>query len=165
MRREKERGGRKSALAAVVITFIHLAAVLPAGAAIVELDLFSIGCETIYNPDSGWSTDFDLGVTFSSIDHVYIDWEGQITGGRAIDYSDPENPFPIDVGIGSYLGTASNWRHVTLWGGGATYPTPESFDVTLEFIYGSMSWSELYDGQGKISIGYTRAIILNGEYI
>ena len=129
---------------------------------IVELP---VAGEGEYASSETWTTDFDLGVTFTEISNVYIDWSGEITGGLAINYNDPDNPFPIDVGIGSYLERPLNWRHVSLWGGESTYPNPEPFDYLSEYIYGGMPWSELYDGQGTITIEYKELIMLDGSYI
>ena len=135
---------------------------LPITAAVVELPL---DCAGTYNPDNQyWTTDFDLGVSFTEIHHVYIDWSGEITGGLAVDDLNPD-PFPIDVGIGAYLESPPNWRHTTRWGGAATHPDAEVFDVQSEFVYGTMPWSELFDGEGTISIEYNELVILNGTYV
>jgi hypothetical protein len=157
----RQKNERKAVIAAVFfLVFIPLAY-----AETVQLDLFSVGCPSLFDPNHYWSSDIDLGVQFSQIDSVYIDWAGEITGGLAVDYNDPENPYPMDVKIGSYFESAPDWRHVSVWGGSLTYPNPEPFDNLSEFIYGSMPWSELYDGQVKISIEYGRAIMLNGTYV
>jgi hypothetical protein len=134
-----------------------------AKADIVEL---ALDCAGVYDSNTpGWTLDFDLGVTFTDISHVYVDWSGEIIAALAAEYSNPDEPFPIDVGIWSYLGSAPNWRHTDFWAGAATYPDPELFDARSEFLYGSMPWSELFDGQGRITIDYTQAILGEGWYI
>lgn len=149
-----------------IIVFIVAVTSASAGADIVELDLFTLGCPSTYDYDSPyWTSDFDLGVTFTEIFHVYIDWSGEITGGLAVDDSNPDEPFPIDVGIGAYLESPPNWRHTTRWGGAATHPDAEVFDVQSEFVYGTMPWSELFDGEGTITIEYKELVILNGTYV
>jgi hypothetical protein len=133
---------------------------------IVELDLFDLGCPTEFNRDSQyWQADFDLGIEFLEIDSVYINWAGGITAGLAILHSNPDEPFPLDVGIGAYFESPPSWRHVTVWGGGTTFPEPELFDCLSEFVYGSMPWSELFDGKGTITIDYEELIILEGYYV
>jgi hypothetical protein len=139
-----------------------------AGATIVELDLLSLGCPTELNIDSTyWQTNFDLGVNFTEITNVYMDWSGSITAGLAIDSYHQYEPFPLQVGLLAGLGIPFNWRHTDIWGGETTYPAPEPFDCLSEFVYGSMSWSELFDGQGSIGIEYQEVIMadLGGRYV
>jgi len=95
---------------------------------------------------------------------MYIfDWSGEITAGLATDPMIPApQPFPEDVGLSAWLGSAPFWRHTSVYGGAATYPEPEVFDFKSEFELGSMPWSELFDGQGTIRISY---IELVGPYM
>ena len=59
---------------ALMAAMVLLGFSLPITAAIVELPL---DCAGTYDPDNQyWTTDFDLGVTFTEIFHVYIDWSG-----------------------------------------------------------------------------------------
>jgi hypothetical protein len=137
-----------------------------ARADIVELDLFDLGCPTEFNWDSPyWKTNFDLGVTFTEISNVYMDWSGEITAGLVIDRKSDE-PFPEDVGIYAYLGANPELRVADVWGGKITYPEPQAFDCGSDFeLTGPSTWSDLLDGQGAITIGYTGYIILDGRYI
>jgi len=121
---------------------------------IVELPL---ACEGRYDPNSPvWKMDFDLGVPFTEISHVYMDWSGEIMAGLATDPTIPgPQQFPIEVGIHAYLGRNPGARFARVSGGEATYPKPESFDCRSEFqLRGKTTWSDLLDGQGTISIGY-----------
>ena len=53
-----------------------------ANADIVELPLAAGGT---YDFDASyWTSDFDFGITFTSISNVYVDWAGGITGGLAV---------------------------------------------------------------------------------
>jgi hypothetical protein len=123
---------------------------------------FPLNCAGTYDINTPyWTTSFDLGVTFSEISHVYIDWSGEITAGLAIRYTDPCNPFHLEVGI--YAGFSSPFRHAEAWGGEETYPLPESFDSLSEMI--PSTWSDLFDGQGTIIIQYEEIGMLNGRYI
>jgi hypothetical protein len=145
-----------------------------AKADIVELDLFSLGCPTefdFWDPPYWWTGDFDLGVTFTEISNVYIDWSGEITGGLAI-LLDPVTfkpigePFPIEAGVYASLGFNPYLRRTTVWGGRVTYPDPEPFDCRSEFdLVGSSTWSDLLDGKGAITIGYTELTIFNGRNV
>jgi len=153
---------RKTIIAGVV--GIMLFGGLPlANADIVELPLAAAGT---YDLDASyWTSDFDFGITFTSISNVYIDWSGGITGGKAILYSDPENPFPKEVGLTAYLEKASNWTYTSVWGGASTYPVPELFDLRSPFDPGRMPWSALLDGQGTIIIQYEEVIMADGTYV
>jgi hypothetical protein len=125
----------------------------------VELPLNCAGTYDINTPY--WTSDFDLGVTFSEISHVYIDWSGEITAGLAIYYTDPCNPFPLEVGIRA--GFTFPFRYVAVWGGEQSYPAPEPFDFLSEIK--PSTWSDLLDGQGTIRIQFEELIMTNGRYI
>ena len=131
---------------------------------IVQLPL---DCPSHYDFNSPyWTADFDLGVTFSEISHVYIDWAGEITGGLAILYDNPSEPFPIDVGVYASLGSNPFLLRTTVWGGEATSPDPKPFDLQSEFeLVGGSTWSDLLDGQGSIVIGYTEVVLQDGLYV
>ena len=150
--------GKITAISVLVVLF----GITAANAAIVELPL---GAEGRYDVNSGsWEMDFDLGVTFTEISHVYIDWSGEIMAGLAVDPMRPgPQPFPLDVGISAYLG-ANPWpRLAAVYGGEATYPEPEGFDFQSEFaLPGAPIWSDLLDGQGTIEIGH---VVLGGPYL
>jgi len=134
-------------------------------AALVKLDLLSLGCPTTLNRDqSGWTYEFDLGVQFTEIQNVYMDWSGEITAGL-VKRNDLLDPYPEDVGLGAQIEKPFDWRYTSIWAGETLYPNPEPFNKISEFIYGSMPWSELYDGQGLIGIAYKEYIILDGYYI
>ncbi len=102
-------------IAAVTLGFAGLA-----GADTIELDLFDFGCPTEFDYNAPyWQTDFDLGVTFTEITNVYIDWSGEITAGLAVNDTDPCNPFPLDVGIRASLSNDPLPRAITeTWGWG-----------------------------------------------
>jgi hypothetical protein len=147
---------------AAISVLVVLLSITGADAAIVELPL---AAEGRYDVNSGpWEMDFDLGVTFTEISYVYIDWSGEITAGLAVDPMRPgPQPFPLDVGISAYLG-ANPWpRLAAVYGGEATYPEPEGFDLQSEFgLPGATTWSDLLDGQGTIKIGH---VVLGGPYL
>jgi len=152
----------------VIITILFLlAGAGPAGAGIVELDLFDLGCPTEFNRDNPeWQTDFDLGVTFISIDHVYIDWSGVITAGLAVHNDNPGEPYPLNVAIGSSLGSNPYIRSADFWGGGGTYPSPEPFEMLSEFeLIGPSVWSDILDGKGSINMVYLELFIISGNYV
>ncbi|MBN1844921.1 MAG: PEP-CTERM sorting domain-containing protein [Sedimentisphaerales bacterium] len=141
-----------------------------AQAELVELDLLSLGCPTTLNDDqSGWTCNFDLAVQFSDIQHVYMDWKGNITAGL-VQYTDATyepigDPHPIDAGLGAHIENPPAWRYTNIWCGESTYPDPEPFGELSEFVDGDLPFSELYDGQGLLGVGYTEYIILDAYYI
>jgi len=152
----------KNAIIAGVVGIMLFGGLPLANGDIVELPLSAAG---VYTSGSLWTTDFDFGITFTSISNVYIDWSGEITAGQAVRDSNPTELFPLDVGIKSYLEPPIN-AGTTVWGGQETYPTPESFDVLSEFqLSGAGSWSGLLDGQGTIWVYYMELIMVAGHYV
>ncbi|MHC4657501.1 MAG: PEP-CTERM sorting domain-containing protein [Planctomycetota bacterium] len=132
---------------------------------IVELNLFDLGCQTLYDINSPhWATDFDLGITFTEISNVYIDWSGEITAGLAVEMG--SGPFPKEVGISASLGSNPFFRSTSIYGGEETYPEPELFDNRSEFeLQVPSTWSDLLDGQGRIVIEYREVIMIWGYYV
>ncbi len=126
-----------------------------AGVALGDTVELPLNCAGTYGFNSYWQADFNLGVTFSEISHVYIDWSGGITAGLAVYDTDPCNPFPLDVGIRASLGS-NPWPRLTeIWGGAETDPEPEIFDRISQFsLSPTSSWSDLLDGQGNIRISH-----------
>jgi hypothetical protein len=163
-----ERKNARKAITAAVLFFIFIPL---AYADTVQLDLFSIGCPSLFDPNHSWSSNIDLGVQFSQIDSVYIDWAGGITAGLA-QYFDPitfepiGDPVPKDVSIAASLGSNPSPRATNIWGGEPNYPAPEPFNSLSKFnLFSDSSWSDLLDGQGTITIGYGKLIMINGTYI
>ena len=159
-------------LAGVVIVSILLLATTTGRAEIITYQL-PPAFEREYNYDDPYlAMDFDLGVAFTEILSVYIDWSGEITGGLAQNY-DPitfepvGEPYPIEVGVYASLGSNPSPRWAQVWGGVASYPDPELFNVQneVEALTGPTNWSDLLDGQGTITIGYTELIMLYGGYV
>jgi hypothetical protein len=125
--------------------------------------------EREYNYDDPYlQMDFDIGVSFTEISNVYIDWSGEITAGLAVHNDDPCGvPFPLDVGIYASLGFNPSLRYTALWGGSANHPNPELFDLQSEFESspGPTDWSDLLDGQGTVTISYTEPIMLDDTFV
>jgi len=135
-----------------------------ADGAIVEMELdcageYGLGTEP-------WSLDFDLGVEFTEISHVFMDWSGEITGAL-IEYDYERGVFyPWDASLLGYLGSNPGARIADVYGGAETYPGPEAFDGLSEFGgYGLTSWSDLRDGQGTILIEYNALSIIDARII
>jgi hypothetical protein len=130
-----------------------LAVTTKAFAEIVTLPLNCAGRYDVNTPY--WTSDFDLGVTFSEISHVYIDWSGEITGMLAVDYSGepPYIPVPGDGGLSSYIGSYPR-RIAEVGGGGVTYPAPDPFNLQSEFWFSVEpgTWDDLFDGKEDITI-------------
>ena len=148
---------------AAIILFVF--ATLPAHADLVELDLLAIGCPTYHDFDTPqWSYNFDLGVQFSNIQHVYMDWSGEITGGLA-DHIGNLDPYPAPVYIRAVIGSPPDWMHSSVDGGWTTYPDPELFSENTEFMYETSPFYLLFDGKHDIKISYREYIILDGWYV
>jgi hypothetical protein len=100
-----------------------------------------------------WTYNFDLGVTFSQISHVYIDWSGEITGGQEQWMNNP-TLMTIDGTLIAYLGAYPQLRGASVSGGKSTFPASDPFDVqtTFSILYGSNTWDNLLDGKENISI-------------
>ncbi len=158
----------KAKITGVITLVLVLGFVGMADADTVELDLFSLGCPTEFTFDNPyWQANFDLGTGFIEISHVYIDWSGGITAAL-VQQLDPQTlepigePFPIDVGI--YAGLSYPPLRITdIWGGQATYPTPEPFDCLSEIP--AMSWADLLDGTNAVTLGLTEAVSPYGRYV
>ena len=138
-------------------------------AAIVELPLDCAG--TYEYGNSYWEADFDLGVEFTEISRVYIDWSGEITGALVQDVSPVTfepigDPHPVDTGLYASIGFNPSLRITSVWLGSETYPDAEAFDLLSEIVlpYNS-SWSDILDGKGTILIQYSKLIILYGYFI
>ena len=140
---------------------------------VVQLDLSTLGMPANFNHDlSYWQTNFDLGVTFTQISHVYINWSGEITGGLAQDV-DPithhliGDPYPLKVGPYAYLSGYPYNRIVSAYGGQTNYPLSEVFNLQSEFtLSGTANWTDLLDGKGILGIGHSGYFpVLDGAVI
>jgi hypothetical protein len=165
-RRTKGKEAESRELVGLSAVFLILFLAGFACADTVTLDLFSIGCPTEFGPY--WQADFDLGVTFTQINHVYIDWSGGITAALVQYYdsnSMPEGePQPIDVGVYASLGFNPGLRRIEVWGGEEEYSLPYIFNSKSEILVGgTTTWSDLLDGTGKITVGYTAPWIIGGD--
>ena len=139
------------------IVAIMLAVVTGAWGDVIELPLNCAGTYDINT--SAWTYNFDLGVTFSEVSHVYIDWSGGITGGTAIYLNGSPNPVPVNGTLEAYIDMPLQ----TVWisGGAVTYPNPEPFDVQSAFRLGfNGNWNNLLDGQGNITINYPQPMTI-----
>jgi hypothetical protein len=125
----------------------------------VELPLTgSAGFYDVNTP--AWTMDFDLGVTFSEISHVYIDWSGEINASLTQDIGDPE-PIPGYGRLWSYIDAypPTRSRFTMVAGGISTYPDPETFNMQSEFLLDpGATWNSLLDGKEAITIEYPEFI-------
>jgi hypothetical protein len=142
----------------IILTVVILIIAGSAQADIVELDLLSLGCPTEFNVFVDlWQADFDLGVTFSSIDHVYMRWSGEVTAGLALNtdmFGNPiGDPFNFDTGVSVNLGSTPNWYIAEILDGSDTYPNPKLFQIFSEFE--PANWSNLLNGRGTVIVSYS----------
>ncbi len=118
---------------------------------VVSLDLFSLGVPTEFYYDTPyWQTNFDLGVTFTQISHVYVRWSGEFTGGLIMNL-DTQTTSPVDVGLIAWF--SHPVRITSITGGKESYPSSEAFNYQSEIILSpSENWADIIDGTGTFSI-------------
>jgi hypothetical protein len=121
----------------------------------IELPLNCTGMYDINTPL--WTMDFDLGVTFSEISNVYIDWSGTITAEVAYWSQNPDDTFLLDgiFWVGLYESNP-NYAFCTakVQEGIDTYPAPEPFDLETVIASASDDLTALLDGKGSVAIGF-----------
>ena len=113
--------------------------------AIFELPL---ECEGEYGLGDTWTTTFDLGVGFTEISNVYIDWAGELTAFQGM-------PVPIASQFVASLYESDPQDYFSrayVAGGVATYPNPKPFD--LQSVFTDDDWTLLLDGQSSIEIWF-----------
>ncbi|MBN1436834.1 MAG: hypothetical protein JW936_07150 [Sedimentisphaerales bacterium] len=145
------------------VLFVLLLMVI-ARPAVADVVTYPLSCAGTYNVNSeAWVHDFDLGVTFTEITQVSIQWSGAMTAATV------SPPFQyIDVGVSaSITGAAPQYRHASVWAGAEAYPVPEEFDCQsiIQSSGTTTDWSSLLDGQDQIRIEYTEEILLLQTYL
>lgn len=111
---------------------------------IVELPL---ACTGEYSFLQTWSTQFDVGVAFTEISSIYMNWSGEITAKEILPGGTADGLFTASLYESdphSYFG------HAYIQGGSATHPDPEPFDT--QSMFSNEGWSPLLDGQARIQI-------------
>lgn len=150
---------------ATITLVVVLGLVGRAGADIVGLNLFDLGCPTEFNWDSpSWRADFDLGVTFTEITSVYLEWLGTITAEVVAPIGQPDKVHPIDAVFVATLYESdphNYFSRVSVQAGQATYPEPELFG--LRSVFTNEDWPALLDG--KSNIGIRLAMITRPAYL
>ena len=149
----------------IIICMLAILGLAPQSeAVIVELPLDgAVGTYQGPGP-SYWETNFDLGVTFSQITNVHIDWSGEIMAPTVTD-TPGGTPVPIELGIIAGL-TGSPYSRFAIWRGGEdTYPAAEPFAELSRFtLEGTANWNDLLDGTGRILIA-PDYLITPGQYV
>lgn len=136
----------KTAIITVVIAITLLGASSLAEADIFELPL---AAEGEYDFQDTWTTEFDLGVTFTEISNVYIDWSGTITGQEILNDGTIDAQFVATL---YELDPHDYFARAYVQAGAATYPEPEPFE--LQSVFTSEDLSLLLDGQSSIEIWF-----------
>lgn len=140
-------------------SIILLAALLIATKANATIVEYNLSCEGSYTHGSNWTTNFDLGIIFSEISHIYLDWSGSI---RASEFEPIYHPIPgFDPYRDGYFkarlyefNSTTPLAERSVYGGADTAPNPEPFDLHSEF---SMSdYSAFLDGVGSIQIKFAQ---------
>jgi hypothetical protein len=128
----------------------------------IELPLNCAGAYDINTPF--WTMDFDLGVTFSEISNIYVNWSGAITAEIAYESHNPNNTFPLP---GEFLLRFYNSHptgpfdyapgYADMLKGVDTYPAPEPFDSNTVPYFSSGYLSELLDGKASVSLLFNKS--------
>lgn len=132
---------RRIKIAVLLIVLLVFACQVPARADTVELDLFSLGCQHTYDINlPSWQTNFNLGVTFSQISNVYINWSGTIVAEKVCPSATLETTFPVN---GKFVVRLSGANAYYIPAGAATYPNPESFGLQSQLYETSYESDEI----------------------
>ena len=121
-----------------------------------------VGCEGTYEAGIGysWSDTINLGVTFSEITSVSIDWSGELYAGLQVDpASNWQDVMPAPVYFAAILTDGQQQAIAgTPMGGGSDYPNPDPFDAINEFsiytdsLHPDDTWDQWLDGVGNINL-------------
>ncbi|MBN1436832.1 MAG: hypothetical protein JW936_07140 [Sedimentisphaerales bacterium] len=126
-----------------------------------------LSCAGTYDEyTSPWVHYFDLGVTFTEITQVSIQWSGTMDAAIV---SLPGGEETWDALLTAVLTTDPDDYSTSVYArteaGAATDPEPEPFDCESVFdLPYYKSWDELLDGQGRISIKYDWPVLVYGDY-
>ena len=131
---------------AMVLLGVLLLGASSAGGAVVEVPL---DCAGHYEFGDTWTGQFDLGLEFSQIDNVYVDWSGEITAGLADAFGGGETPRDGQFVLRFYEGDIT-FGEAQVRAGEATYPNPEPFDEQMAFDY--VFYGRLLDGQAEVKV-------------
>ena len=137
---------------AMVLLGVLLLGASAAWGAVVEVPL---DCAGYYEWFDTWTGQFDLGLEFSQIDNVYVEWSGEITAGLAESWSGGVEPRDGRFVVEPYEGDIEFGR-AAVNAGEATYPDPEPFDEQTGFDY--LNYARLLDGQAEVEIWLNQVI-------
>lgn len=136
-----------------VILLAVLLIVTRANADIVEYDL---NCDGPYSLGQTWSADFDLGVTFSEISDIHLQWAGSIIAVKF----EPIIPMPtFDPYYDGYFGaniyelnSGTPFANCFVHAGQETAPNPEPFD--LQDKLKSRDYAPFLNGVGSFEVTF-----------
>lgn len=134
-----------------IILLVLLLITPKANAALVEYDL---NCAGSYAENQIWTVDFDIGTAFYEISNIYIDLSGSIYASAY--FILPSGPIEA---CDAYfrpqlyeLSSSTSLGFAYVFGGQSSLPSPETFDLQLQFDVSD--FSPLLDGIGTIKIGF-----------
>ena len=131
--------------------------VLLAGSGMVRGEIFEVplDCAGEYGVGDVWTVPIDLGVTFSEITSVGIDWSGEICATVIADAQTGSPEIPIDGQFFARLYESSPYHYfgeAIISGGGTTYPGV--FLFTEQSLLSATDWVELTDGIANMAIWF-----------
>ena len=120
---------------------------------------FPLALGNDWSPGDKQELDFDLLVTFSEIQNIYIIWSGEITAGTCTsrDGSDTST-WAVSA---AFVATIAGSGAAQIEAGQSSHPAAESFSGPTAFS--GSPWSNLEDGEGKISIEFIWTLPLMWE--
>ena len=131
----------------VILIMVVLVVVSISSLANAEIIELTLDCGGEYGLADTWTTNIDLGVSFTEISNIYINWSGTIIGQETMNSGVIDNLFVTTL----YESNPLNYfGRAYVQGGAATYPATEPFDV--QSVFTDEGWSALLDGQFNVEI-------------
>ena len=126
-----------------ILGLIVLASALQAQTQTYTIDLLAKGCPIYFtydDPHVSWTYNFDFGTSFTAIESASLFAKGSMTASI---FGNGDTPFAVYLVPGIPLG-------VSIDAGRDTYPLPENFDVTRNWVLTSSIRNMLLTGKGRI---------------
>ena len=136
-----------------------------AQSALADMRTYPLNCAGTYDENSGaWIHNFDLGVAFTEITQVSIQWSGKMEAATVSLPNPPRSEY-WDAIILASLFFDSGYASAKAEAGAVEYPDTEEFDCDSVFTgLSADEAADLLDGTGQIQIEYEELVLLEGSY-